>query len=60
MSDDKHRQELCPDCVAFPQDMDQRVITGRLDGTTVETWHKEDCPHYKTPRPDDDPTGGRG
>lgn len=57
MSDDKHREELCPDCLAFPQDMDQRIIAARTDGTTAETWHKEGCPRYGAwPGLDDEPT----
>ncbi|HEY9353666.1 MAG TPA: hypothetical protein VIP28_10460 [Nocardioides sp.] len=57
MSEDKHRQELCPDCLAFPQDMDERTIVGRTDGTTLETWHKASCPRYgQPPWPDEEPT----
>lgn len=44
MSDDRHREELCPACLAFPGEHDQRIIVGRLDGTTMETWHKAGCP----------------
>lgn len=56
MSDDKHREELCPACLAFPGEHDQRVIVARIDGTTLETWHKEDCPNYSPPsRPDEEP-----
>lgn len=44
MSDSKHREELCPDCLAFPGEHDERVIIARTDGTTLETWHKADCP----------------
>ncbi|MEU2957013.1 hypothetical protein [Streptomyces sp. SID1034] len=44
MSDDKHREELCPACLAFPGEHDVRVIVARADGTTLQTWHKEDCP----------------
>lgn len=55
--DDKHREELCPDCLAFPQDMDQRIIVGRVDGTTGETWHKDGCPRYgEPPQLNDEPT----
>lgn len=54
---DQHRQELCPDCLAFPDDMDQRIIVGSVDGRTAETWHKEDCPRFgKPPRLDEEPT----
>ena len=54
MSERKHREELCPDCLAFPDETDQRIIVARTDGTTAETWHKEDCPRYgETPRLDE-------
>ncbi|MEV6726597.1 hypothetical protein AB0M94_37385 [Streptomyces xanthochromogenes] len=44
MSDDRHREELCPAYLAFPGEHDVRVIVARADGTTLQTWHKEDCP----------------
>jgi hypothetical protein len=57
MSEHESRQELCPACLAFPGEHDQRVIIGRLDGTTLETWHKEDCPlTLRPPEPDEETT----
>ncbi|WP_322501810.1 hypothetical protein TR631_33810 [Streptomyces rochei] len=58
MTDDgRHREELCPACLAFPGEHDQRVIVGRPDGTTLQTWHKDDCPLiWKPSGPDEEPT----
>ncbi|MEV5944536.1 hypothetical protein [Streptomyces sp. NPDC051994] len=53
---DIHREELCPACLAFPGEHDQRVIVARLDGTTLETWHKQDCPNFRPPPPGDELT----
>ena len=44
MSEHESRQELCPACLTFPGEHDQRVITGSLDGRVTETWHKDGCP----------------
>ena len=49
MSERENREELCPDCLAFPGEHDQRVITGSLNGSTTVTWHKNDCPSYGVP-----------
>lgn len=49
MSQPESRQELCPICLAFPQDRDVRVIIGRPDGSTLETWHKNGCPNAEPP-----------
>ncbi|MDN3244146.1 hypothetical protein [Streptomyces sp. ZSW22] len=58
MTDDgRHREELCPACLAFPGEHDQRVIVGRPDGTTLQTWHKDDCPLAdQPPQTDEEPT----
>ena len=53
---DGPREELCPDCLAFPGEHDQRVIIGSLTGPPVTTWHKKDCPQYLgPPEPDEEP-----
>jgi hypothetical protein len=57
VSDDKHREELCPACLAFPGEHDQRVIFGRVDGTTLETWHKDGCPLALKPSDSDEEPG---
>lgn len=46
---DGPREELCPDCLAFPGEHDERVIIGSLTGPPLTTWHKKGCPQYLNP-----------
>jgi ribosomal protein L37AE/L43A len=51
MTERDHREEICPDCQATPENRDVRNIkvckdleTGAM--YTKETWHTEDCPQH--------------
>lgn len=50
MSDHESREELCPACLTFPGEHDERVIWSRQDEATgryvvTTTWHKDGCPN---------------
>jgi hypothetical protein len=49
--DNDRREEICPDCLASPHNMDVRIIKAHKDEATGEyyattTWHTKDCPQH--------------